>query len=523
VTMRRVTMRRLTMHRLTMHRLTMHRLTMHRLTVRRVLGELAKPLAACALAAALALAGCAQSPATGRNIFTGGLSPEDEVELGREQHPQIVQEFGGAYDDPELTAYVDSLGQLLAQTSELPALEWHFTVLDSPIINAFALPGGYVYVTRGLLALADNEAELAGVLAHEIGHVTARHSAERYGQSVLGTAAAVGVGVLLGSEAAAQATSGAAELAVLSYSRDQEFEADTLGVRYLSRSGHDPQAMSSFLRRLLGHSRYEAELAGRPEAADAFDITQTHPRTADRVERAIEAAGGRQASDPIVARDLYLDKIDGLVYGDSPAQGYVRGRRFLHPELGFAFEVPEGFELVNTPNRVIAQNEAGAAILFDRAKQTSAGSMTRYLADVWARDIELRDLQAIDVNGQEAATAWTRLDTRQGKLDFRLVAIRFGDGAIYRFLFVTPPDRTAALNEPLRRTAHSFRPLSAGELAELEPYRIEIYQVQPGDTPESLARRMPLGEESLGLLRVLNGLREGEALAPGRKVKLVTA
>jgi len=479
-------------------------------------------LAACGLAVALTLQGCAQSPATGRSIFTGGMSPEDEVKLGREQHPEIVQEFGGEYDDPELRAYVDSLGNLLAQTSELPQLEWHFTVLDSPIVNAFALPGGYVYVTRGLLALADNEAELAGVLAHEIGHVTARHSAERYGQSVLGSAAALGVGVLLGSEAAAQATSSAAQLAVLSYSRDQEFEADTLGVRYLARTGHDPDGMATFLRRLLGHSRYEAELAGRPEAADAFDITQTHPRTADRVERAIETAGGRTVANPIVARDLYLDKIDGIVYGDSPAQGYVRGQRFLHPELGFTFEVPEGFELANTPKRVVAQNPNGAAILFDSARKPSAAPMTRYLVDEWARDVPLRDVEALDVNGLEAATGWTRLDTRQGEADFRLVAIRLEPDAIYRFLFVTPSKLSSSLGEPLRRTTYSFRRLSEQDADDLRPYRIEIYQVKSGDTPESLARRMPLGDRSLGQFQVLNGLRPGDPLIAGQKVKIVS-
>ena len=490
--------------------------------MRQLTRKLALLIAACGLAAALALHGCAQSPATGRSIFTGGLTPEDEVKLGREQHPEIVKEFGGEYDDPELQAYVNSLGRLLAQTSELPNLDWHFTILDSPVVNAFALPGGYVYVTRGLLALADNEAELAGVLAHEIGHVTARHTAERYGQSMLGTAAALGVGVLLGSEAAAQATSGAAQLAVLSYSRDQEFEADTLGVRYLSRSGHDPNAMATFLRRLLGHSRYEAELAGRPEAADAFDITQTHPRTADRVQRAIDEAGGRQVGNPIIARDIYLDKIDGLVYGDSPSQGYVRGRRFLHPELGFTFEVPERFQLANMPNRVVAQGPDGAAIQFDRAKEPSSAPMTRYLAEVWARDVNLRDLQALDVNGLDAATAWTRVDTSKGKTDFRLVAIRLGGDAVYRFLFVTPANLTASLSEPLRRTTYSFRRLSASESASLRPYRLDIYSVRSGDTPEGLAHRMPLGDESLGEFRVLNGLREGEPLAAGQRVKLVS-
>jgi len=489
--------------------------------IRKLTRKLTLVLATCGLAAALTLQGCAQSPATGRSIFTGGLSPEDEVALGREQHPEIVGEFGGEYDDPELRAYVTSLGRLLARTSELPDLEWHFTILDSPIVNAFALPGGYVYVTRGLLALADSEAELAGVLAHEIGHVTARHSAERYGQSVLGSAAALGVGVLLGSAAAAEATSSAAQLAVLSYSRDQEFEADTLGVRYLARTGHDPDAMATFLRRLLGHSRYEAELAGRPEAADAFDITQTHPRTADRVERAIQQAGGRRIDNPIVARDLYLDKIDGMVYGDSPAQGYVRGRRFLHPELGFTFEVPEGYELANTPKRVVAQNPDGAAILFDAASKPSAAPMTRYLADDWADDISLRDLQALDVNGLEAATAWTRLDTRQGEADFRLVAIRLDRGAIYRFLFVTPSNLSASLSEPLRRTTYSFRRLTGQDADDLRPYRLDIYRVQSGDTPERLARRMPLGDQSLGQLQVLNGLRQGEPLRAGQRVKIV--
>jgi len=320
---------------------------------------------------------------------------------------------------------------------------------------------------------------------------------------------------------AAEATSSAAQLAVLSYSRDQEFEADTLGVRYLARTGHDPNAMATFLRRLLGHSRYEAELAGRPEAADAFDITQTHPRTADRVERAIQQAGGRNVANPIVDRDIYLDKIDGMVFGDSPAQGFVRGRRFLHPELGFAFEVPEDFELANTPERVVAQNSNGAAILFDAAGTRSTARMTRYLAEDWGRGVSLNDLQALDVNGLEAATAWARLDTRQGQADFRLVAIRL-DSAIYRFLFVTPSNLSESLSAPQRRTTYSFRRLSGQDADDLQPYRLDIYRVKSGDTPGEIARRMPLGAESLGQFQVLNGLRQGEPLRAGERVKIVT-
>ncbi len=483
---------------------------------------LARLLAAGALVLTLALQACATAPATGRNIFTGGMTPEDEVRTGRQEHPKILTEFGGEYDDPAVRAYVSSLGGLLARTSELPNLDWHFTVLDSPIINAFALPGGYVYVTRGLLALADTEAELAGVLAHEIGHVAARHPAERYGQQVLGSVAALGVGVLLGSSAGTAAASDAVGLALLSYSRDQEYEADFLGVRYLARTGHDPQAMAGFLERLLAHDRFQAEQRGRPGEADAFDITKTHPRTADRVERAIQQAGVRDVADPIVARDVYLRKIDGMVYGDSPRQGFVRGRRFSHPELGFTFEVPEGFVLQNTAKRVMAQGPQGAVIAFDRADQPGYGTMTSYLANDWAQGIALRGLQAIDVNGMAAATAWTRLNGRSGTRDWRLIAIRFDRNSIYRFIFATPSSLTSALSTPLRRTTYSFRRLSRAEAVALKPYRLAIYRVRAGDTARRIAHRMPVEDDALEHFLVLNGLDARSGLRTGQTVKIIT-
>jgi predicted Zn-dependent protease len=486
---------------------------------------LARLLATGALVLSLALQACTTAPATGRNIFTGGMTPEDEVRTGRQEHPKILAEFGGAYDDPEVRAYVSSLGALLARTSELPNLDWHFTVLDTPMINAFALPGGYVYVTRGLLALADNEAELAGVLAHEIGHVTARHPAERYGQQVLGSVAALSVGVLLGSGSGGGGgalASDAVGLALLSYSREQEYEADFLGVRYLARTGHDPHAMAGFLERLLAHDRFRAEQRGRPGDADAFDITKTHPRTADRIERAIQQAGVRDVPDPIIARDLYLRKIDGMVYGDSPEQGFVRGRRFSHPELGFTFEVPEGFVLQNTAKRVLAQGPQGALIAFDRADQPGYGTMTSYLADDWAQGITLQGLQAIDVNGMEAATAWTRLNGRSGTEDWRLVAIRLDRNSVYRFMFVTPSSLTSSLSAPLRRTTYSFRRLSRAEASALQPYRLAIYRVRSGDTARRIAHRMPVEDEPLEHFLVLNGLDAGEGLRTGQKVKIVS-
>ncbi len=471
------------------------------------------------LAAALLplLAACATAPGTGRTIFTGGLTEEGEADLGRQEHPKVLAEYGGVYDDPELTAYVSSIGNFLVQTSERSDLKFTFTVLDTPIVNAFALPGGYVYVTRGLLALAENEAETAGVLAHEIGHVTARHTAERYGQTMAANIAGVGLGVLLGG-GAAQAGGALSGMLLTSYSRDQEFEADMLGGRYLARAGYDTAAMAGFLSQLQAHARLEAALAGQPEKADAFNIMQTHPRTGDRIERALEQAGATPVADPLVAQDVYFRKIDGMLYGDGPDQGYIRGRTFAHPQLKLAFEVPEGFRLYNQAQRVMARDGAGkAVIVFDRGPSNYHGSMTGYLTNVWAASANLDGLEAITVDGMPAATAAI---AARGK-DYRLLVIRYDATTIYRFVFLSAAERTASLNRPFRETTYSFRKLSAAQAAELKPWRLRIYEVKAGDNPAKIAARMPFAEENLKRFLVLNGFTLVTRLEPGQRVKIV--
>jgi len=473
-------------------------------------------LAAVALLLPL-LAACATAPGTGRTFFTGGLSEEGEADLGREEHPKVLAEFGGAYDDPALNRYVSSVGDFLVQTSERSDLKFTFTILDTPVVNAFALPGGYVYITRGLLALATNEAEVAGVLGHEIGHVTARHTAERYGQTVAANIASVGLGVLLGGEAA-QAGGALGGLLLRSFSREQEFEADMLGGRYLARAGYDTGAMAGFLSQLQAHSRLEAELAGQPEKADEFDIMQTHPRTADRIEQALAQANATPVADPLVAQNVYYDKIDGMIYGDKADEGYIRGRTFAHPKLKFAFEVPQGFRLYNQSRAVVARDGEGKAIIqFDRAPKPYAGSMTDYLTRVWGANVRLTGVEAITVNGVPAATAAV---SRNGK-DYRLVALRYDAETIYRFIFVSARERTAALNVPFRETTYSFRKLSDAEAAALKPRRLRIYQVKAGDTPTKVAARMPFGDDNLKHFLVLNGLTETSTLAPGQRVKIV--
>ena len=426
--------------------------------------------------------------------------------------------MGGEYENPAVQSYVSSMGLLLARTSERPNLPWKFTVLDTPDVNAFALPGGYIYVTRGLLILADNEAELASVLGHEIGHVTARHAAQRQGRATIAGIGAAAVGILTGSGELANVAGTLGQGYVQSYSRDQEFQADTLGVRYMARANYDPQASATFLDKLLQDTRLRAAEAGDPDAADRVSMTSSHPRTADRVERAIENAGVTAVKNPLVERDLYLSKIDGIIYGDNPEQGIVRGRTFLHPGLGFAFDVPAGFQVINMPTQVAARSKDGIMV-FDRAEPTPSGSVVTYLAN--DRELGLEDVERIDVNGMEGATGTTRGKVGNQTVDVRVVAIRSDSKSVYRFLFATPPARTQAMSEPFRETTYSFRRLSKSEAAAIKPLKIVVVTVKSGDTAESLGRRMAVSNSPVERFRVLNGLAKTGQPKPGAKVKIV--
>jgi predicted Zn-dependent protease len=469
-------------------------------------------LSAPLLAACLALA-----PLPAGADWLSGI----EQAIGESQHEQMVAQFGGVYEDEEVQAYVSSLGNFLAKTSDRPDVDYTFTVLDSPVINAFALPGGYVYVTRGLMALAENEAQLAGVLAHEIGHVDARHGLNRVGAGIFGQIASLGLGLLLGEEAG-QFGNVLTNLGLSAYSREQEYDADVLGVKYLARAGYDPHAMAAFLENLQRHSRLEAEIAGQPGAADRFSLLATHPRTADRVEEAIDQAGVQSVQDPMTAQDVYLGKLRGLLYGYSPEEGFVRGRTFLHPELRFAYTVPQGYRLLNGQNQVLAVNEEGARIVFDRARPDSP-RLVDYLQREWAGDeIRLTDLQDFSVDGMPAATGVARIETPEGTRTLRLGAVRTPDGPVYRFLFVGTGAQAEASAQTFRTTISSFRMLSAEEAASLQPYRLTIHTVQGGETVESLARRMPYDDFPVERFRVLNGLGPEEQVRPGQTVKLVT-
>jgi predicted Zn-dependent protease len=458
------------------------------------------------------------APAQAQGVREGGSTAKtralpDEVQ-------QAVQQFGGLYQAPELERYIASLGNLLVQTTKLAGQPFTFGVLDSPIVNAFSLPGGYVFVTRGLLALANSEAEAAGVIGHEIGHITANHAAHRQTRSVIAQLGAGVIGALLGSQAIGQALGAGAALYVQKYSRDQEFEADELGVTYMSRAGFDPRAMGWFLESMEMESRLENLLAGRGANEEGVSWLADHPSTPERVQRAIAEARDITVRDPMVARDVYLKKIDGILYGEDPAQGVVRDRVFLHPALRFRFEVPQGFHIINGDRQVLAQGPNGAAIVFDRNPKPFRGSALEYLTQGWAPNAQLTDVQRFDVNGLDAATARAKARTQDGTtVDARLVAIHDGD-VYYRFLLVAPPG-AGDFEDAFRRTVLSFRHLSAREAAEIRPYRVRVVEVRPGDSIDGFVRRMATPDHARERFLVLNALKGGEQLRPGDKVKIV--
>lgn len=474
------------------------------------------------------IGGCTRvvNPATGESELTA-MSPQEAVQVGREQHPQILAEFGGEYPDPALQGYVRQIGQELAAVSELPDLDFTFTLLDSEVVNAFALPGGYVYVTRGLLALADNEAELAGVMAHEIGHVTARHSAQRYSRGVVAQGGVVIGSVLAGifgggaaADLAQQAGSVGAQAYLAGYSRDQEFQADELGVRYLARAGYDPRAMSSFLETLARNDALARHLAGKDDA-DTESWFASHPRTPDRIQRAAARAAGETAQAGRLDHDVYLSQIDGLLWGPNPSEGFVRGRSFVHPTLRIAFEAPEGFVLQNQPSAVIGRDRSGRIMKFDGTSVPAGRSMLDYLARDWAQGLELRNAHGFEVDGLQGAGASTTGQLSNGQVvDVGLAAIRVDQNQVYRFIFISAGPMGRADAAAYDQTVRSFRRLSAREAAGLRPQRIEVVTIERGQEPDDLAARMAV-ELPLEQFLVLNGLDPGRALTPGERVKII--
>ncbi|MFA5592325.1 MAG: M48 family metalloprotease [Micavibrio sp.] len=477
------------------------------------------------LGAALCMAGfaasCTVNPATGQNQFTGLLPASQEASLGASEHEKIKATYGEFMTGP-VADYVNRIGQKLAANTERGDVQYRFFVIDSPIVNAFALPGGYIYVSRGLIALANNEAELAGVIAHEIGHVTGRHAASRVSQGTLVGLGAAILSAATGSQAVGQVANVGSDLYIKSYSRGQEHEADDLGVRYLSRAGYDPRAMASFLASLDAQTKLDLKIAGKSEG-QGFNYFSTHPVTIDRVTQATAIAANYQNASNALNRDAFMQNVNGLPYGDSAEQGFVRGAMFYHPQMGFAFSIPAGFNVQNNPSELIGAHQSGAVFVLDAGRDDQGRDPLAYLTQNWMKDKPPANAESITINGLRAATAAFAGTANGQSVTIRVVAIEWKKGQFFRFQMAIPQNATTAIVEGLKATTYSFRAMTAAERSSVKPLRIRTFTASAGESVASASAKMALSNYREERFRVLNAIPSGvNSLGAGQVYKLVT-
>jgi predicted Zn-dependent protease len=464
------------------------------------------------------LISCSTNPATGEQQLSL-MSEQQEMKIGASEHSKVVKTIG-LVKDRELSLYVQSIGKKVAQNTERANVAYNFYVLDTPMVNAFALPGGYVYVTRGLLALANSEAEIAGVIAHEIAHVTARHSAERYSHGLLSSIGALAISLATDSAAAARLAGIGSDLYIKSYSRSQEHQADELAIRYLHRAGYDTFAMRTFLETMEIHTALENKIDGKSDSQ--FYYFSTHPLTTDRIMQTTDIAGQYPANGAAVGRTTYLKAIDGMTYGDSAAHGFIRGQHFYHPELGFTFHVPKTYELFNQPDKIVAvDNKAQGVMVFDMVGNKSSLAPVDYITRQWAADKNLRYVETIDINGYKAATAEFTGTLKGQQRQIRIFAIAWKPDRFIRIQMAVPEGLSAASLDELKIATYSVRAMSEQERREIRPYSVRIRAFGPDDTIERIARRMPFTSYQVERFQALNGMRPGERPVAGRLYKTI--
>ncbi len=453
---------------------------------------------------ALGLCACTVNPATGQKQFTGLLPASQEASIGASEHDKVRQTYGDFVTGP-VADYVSRIGQKVAANTERTDVQYKFYVIDSPIVNAFALPGGYIYISRGLIALANNEAELAGVISHEIGHITGRHAAARMSQgAIVGIGAAI-LSAATGSNAVGQVANVGSDLYIKSYSRSQEHEADDLGVRYLARAGYDPKAMAAFLSSLDAQTKLDQKIAGQSEGS-GYNYFSTHPVTAERVAQASTMAAREHAGANVVNRDVYLSMINGITYGDSEKQGFVRGKNFYHPGMGFTFSAPDGFTIMNSPTEVIASHPGGSVIVLDSGRDDQGREPMAYLTQVWMKSAPPQDAQSVTVNGMRAATAAFAGTANNKPVIIRVVAIEWKPGQFFRFQMAMPESAGADIVEGMKRTTYSFRAMTAAERGSIHPLKVHTVTAASGDSLQSLSSRMAFPSYREERFRVLNAL-----------------
>jgi predicted Zn-dependent protease len=468
-----------------------------------------------ALALALLVTGCSNT----RDQKISLTLPQEtarpaQLSATEREHARILASYGGAYENPKLQGEIEKTVDRLVAASERPDLKYKVTILNAPAINAFALPNGQLYITRGLVALANDKAELASVLAHEMGHVIARHAAIREEQAKQAAMISQVVNDVLSDPQTGALALAKSKLTLASFSRAQEFEADGIGVGISARAGFDPFGASRFLTDMQRNADIKAP--GGNSDPRAADFLSSHPATPERVQNAL--ANARQFSGPGNGerdRAEYLANLDGVIYGEDPSEGFARGRKFEHPKLGFTFMAPPGFSLDNTAQAVLGLKDGGGeALRLDVVSVPAEQSLPDYLKSGWIENVDAASVEEFTVNGFPAATA-----TATGEQwSFRLFALRYGS-EVYRFIFAAK-NKTAQSDRSFRESVATFRRMSLKESQQVHPLRLKVVTVGANDTVEKLAHRMA-SDHQLERFRVINGLAATDRLKPGEKVKIV--
>jgi len=466
----------------------------------------------------LAAAALAITPAAAQRLRT--LNPQDVAEAQR-YHAALVQELGGA-ETGARAAYVEAVGRRVGAVSGIanPGQELHFTTLNSAVENAFSVPGGYVYITRQLIGLMDDESELAFALGHEVGHVAANHAHIREQYEERNTPGVLGqiIGAIFGP-GAADILQARSALDILSFSREQEYEADTLGLRYMIAAGYDPAGAPEILAALSRNTALQLRVQGRTNRRTP-EWASTHPLSENRMQRALaEARSTGRLGTGIRNRDLFLREIEGIYVDDDPAQGVIEGPTFTHPDLRIQFRVPPGYLMSNGSDAVTISGSAGKAQFRQGPPNLDQAIAIAYRQLTGGQfDLEVPPPQHVTINGMPAAVTTAHASTDSGLIDASVVAYQWDPQRVYYFVMLTPGGYGVAPFVPM---INSLRRISPAEAAAIRPRVMHIETVRPGDTVQSLAARMAYGDFKLERFLSLNGLQANSRLLPGQKVKLV--
>jgi predicted Zn-dependent protease len=467
---------------------------------------------------ALTLTHCAQKPVKGDKGFVP-MSEQQEVQLGAQSHQEVLKEYA-ALDNPALQAYVNEVGQQLAKQSHRSDLQWHFTIVDSPDVNAFALPGGYVYIARGIMAYLNSEAELAAVIGHEIGHVTARHGARQQGATnEAGPSEMLGSVLIpvMGNQAVAAIMRSLAQAWTAGYGRDHELESDRLGAEYLARAGYDPKAMIEAIGVLKEQKLFAAEQARRdgPQQRTYHGTFDSPPGDDARLQLVVGEANKYTVTHPREGRNDYLQHVAGMVFGESPDQGVIRNNELLHAKLGLAVQFPPGWKVQSRSDRVMATSPQGDALV----ELQQGPKNDKPLASLQKR-LQLDSGTRYDSGSLSGYPAAFAAGSQQGK-PVVVAAVVF-NGTQYLIAGMTKDkptyDRERAA---LRAAINSFHAMTPSERAAARPLVLRLVTAKPGMTMASLARQSPLGADAESQLRLMNDLYPDGKPMPAQLIKIV--